>query len=89
MKYKPAPVGEEGAVLDDPTIIRSESSQETKPPIRTLRAFPEIAPYGLKLDLHGKENEDFDAAEYKMAKKEVQGSKRTDIDSMIFGRQKH
>lgn len=75
---------------DGKYIFKSASGApyERRPPLRVERVFSQAIPfYGIKLDLNA--NEPFDAAKYKMVKKEVQGSTHKKVSRVFRDRQKH
>lgn len=84
LPHRPYEVNEKGE-----TIYRSATSLESKrPPLRVTHVFSQAIPfYGIKLDLNA--NEPFDAAKYKMVKKEVQGSTHKKVSRVFKDRQKH
>ena len=74
---------------DGKYIFKSESGAlyGYRPSIRFQRSSKEENFDDLTFDPHDR-SENFDPSKFRTVKKEVQGSKRTDIDSLIFGRQK-
>lgn len=78
---------EEKEDLEVEEVTKSANTVTSRPSIRFQRSSKEENFDDLAFDPHDR-NENFDPSKFKTVKKEVQGSKRTDIDSLIFGRQK-
>ena len=55
--------------------------------IKTLRAFPEGMPAGVKIDMPAEGNQNADFATHKEAPGTVQGETRRDIDTLIYKNQ--